>query len=643
MKKKDFLSRSLLFGALSLALAACGNEEMLDGPGGNPGGEHSRITIAVSTPASEGVVVRGMQTRATVADETDESTVNSLNVFLFKKDGGDTDANYKYYNTYSFEAAGLADGGNGSKTCAIDIDKELMGATVKIALSANDKSAMALEKGTTTLDAFKTALATAVANNDDKADVLVGGEANKSFPMSCIVSEAQELTSLGVDVKATLVRNVARLDIFNHTPNLKITAVKMSNVNNKSCLFGAENALNVPTTDLNKIGLSPLKEFADKLDAGLIYQTPDQETEESARKSNTHRVSYLYEQAVTDDASSPVVTIEYTLDVAGHEQAGSVEVKFQKSTDQSFVNVERNTLYRIKLGDGSNVGTGSVKAKFEVADWNLNEDINTDLDPGKDGNQAPDYTGAALGDIMLADGTLVKADAITEEQKAKAVGIVAFLYNADRQPKDGVKNALAAKGQNNPTGLVLALKNADAGAKVTWADTNANVGYISNTLSAAYADGKDGYTITSDLSLKTGYPAFVEVAKYETSVPTSGITCTGWYIPSIGEWIDIMSSAGIGNISEVDDVKTLDSETASLSDKGNVAASNLNTHLDKVGSSNVDNFFTDEKTTERYWSSSEYNETLVYRMYSSFDDKLHFNSANKISSNSCLVRCVLAF
>lgn len=387
MKKNDFLTKSLLLGALSLATVACSNGNLPDvSPEGIPGGGSSRISIAVSTPASEGVVVRGL-TRA-IQDET-ESAINNLNVYLFKKGTGDSDTDYTYYKVYSFGAdkpgGELEEGINGEKTCSIGIEKELMGETVKIALVANDEVELEsgiLTQNTTTLEDFKKALASATASNDDEADVLVGGADSKSFPMSVLVGEAKKLGPTGVNLKAELVRNVARLDVFNYTPNLKITGVRMENVNDRSRILGTdmEDGVNIPT-GIRKIALSPLKEFSDKLRSGLAYQMPDETTEESARAKNTYRVSYLYEQEVTEGSTSPEVTIEYTLSIGGKEKSGEVTVQFKKTGEAAFVNVKRNRLYRIKLGDGTPVGTGAVKVIFQVADWMEGEDINTELEP----------------------------------------------------------------------------------------------------------------------------------------------------------------------------------------------------------------------------------------------------------------------
>ena len=466
MKNNSFSINLFLIGALSLVFSACGNQELMTDDFEEITGE-ARISITVNTPVDGGIVVKGGRTRSTVEDETDEATVNSLNVFLFEKGGGDADTDYTYYKTYSFghgEANGeLGDGSNGAKTCTIDIEKEMMGKTVRIALTANDKTSLngSLQAGTTTLEDFKKALATATVVDGDKADALVGGETDKSFPMSSIVKDAHQLTPLGADVEATLVRNVSRLDIFNYTPNLTITGVSVANVNNKSHLFGVDGNVSVPA-EAARISLAPLKEFSDKTSAGLSFKQPASGTDESDyRRENTHRMYYLYEQLVTDEASSPVVTIEYTLKVGAADQPGRVTVKFKNSKEPSgFVNVSRNTLYRIRLGDGKNVSTGIVQAAFEVADWTEGGNIDTGLNPG-DESVGKDYADAAIGDIMLSDGKLISKDAtLTGNEKKKAIGIVAYI-GADRIGTEA-KTALSNKGVTVPHGLILALKNAAA-------------------------------------------------------------------------------------------------------------------------------------------------------------------------------------
>ncbi|EJX03962.1 hypothetical protein EVA_07929 [gut metagenome] len=203
--------------------------------------------------------------------------------------------------------------------------------------------------------------------------------------MSVIAGQAYTLTPRGVDVKAELTRTVARLDVFNYTPNMKITDVEITNAVDKSYLFKGDVTNNVhQPADAGKITLKPMLDMVDKLKAGIVYQTPGKPIEDSARVKNVYRMAYLYEQDVTDDATSPKVTIHYELTVGNGQtntqKAGQVTVPFKRTTQTAdYVDVKRNYIYTIKLGDGSKVATGVVDVQFNVVDWQKGTDIDSDL------------------------------------------------------------------------------------------------------------------------------------------------------------------------------------------------------------------------------------------------------------------------
>lgn len=71
---------------------------------------------------------------------------------------------------------------------------------------------------------------------------------------------------------------------------------------------------------------------------------------------------------------------------------------------------------------------------------------------------------ASVGDIMLQDGSLIYPTDLTEEQKATAIGVVAYLYKYQTRVGETVRTKLG----RNAKDLVLALKNANAGSYVTW-------------------------------------------------------------------------------------------------------------------------------------------------------------------------------
>ena len=149
----------------------------------------------------------------------------------------------------------------------------------------------------------------------------------------------------------------------------------------------------------------------------------------------------------------------------------------------------------------------------------------------------PDYSGVKVGDYMLKDGTTVSPDEITKEQKSQAIGIVACLYEEHKNIflKDGVKTALKAKGIENPHGLVIALKDAGDGEVYKWSIKDyPTIGH--KTLNEQIFFGLDGMDISDCLIDIDDFPAFKVAKEYEKEVQAPKNT-TGWYLPSIDEWL----------------------------------------------------------------------------------------------------------
>lgn len=252
----------------------------------------------------------------------------------------------------------------------------------------------------------------------------------------------------------------------------------------------------------------------------------------------------------------------------------------------------------------------------------------------------------ALGDILLSSGEWVPfTDEITEEQKADAVGVVAYLY------KNGDKKVTLPNG-TSATGLVLALTN--AGSNIAWRNERATVVDYTETgenatdgcyqtLKYAYMYGADGYTISKSIETvtdwRTVYPVFAAVEQYDKTAPGS---TTGWYLPSIGEWLNILGSEGIGGVKAIDnDVMTCDNYYKSISEQDN-AAGNLNTYMEKAG--NYDRFpLKSDNDMQWFWSSSEGSITNAYNVYFEYGS-LDFNRKGKTYPDSyCRVRYILAF
>ena len=91
------------------------------------------------------------------------------------------------------------------------------------------------------------------------------------------------------------------------------------------------------------------------------------------------KVFYLYERH-NEDGNGAEIKITYTV----NSSKGEVVVPFRKTSDtKEFVDVERNTLYTVVLGNGDPVTTNEVKFSLRIEDWNV-VDMDEAVDPDED-------------------------------------------------------------------------------------------------------------------------------------------------------------------------------------------------------------------------------------------------------------------
>ncbi|EJX02480.1 hypothetical protein EVA_09415 [gut metagenome] len=262
-----------------------------------------------------------------------------------------------------------------------------------------------------------------------------------------------------------------------------------------------------------------------------------------------------------------------------------------------------------------------------------------------------------VGDILLKSGSFVKPNDITPKQKENAVGVVAYLF-----PDGRVNQSLKAKLGREPQGLVLALKNAANNNPVQWADDGiATLGkdFQKGSLSEDYASNQDGFILTEEakrlLSSNSHLTAFQTAINFNQCVAAPAAT-TDWYLPSIGDWIDMLSDTGLGKIAKdsIDCVKNHTSGKKRLYVQDEVVAT-LNAALNKVGGNYVDLFSTTTGSTNEkrkivgdcFWTSSEKYlkntpDQCAFSLHFS-DQDLSFHYHTKTESIHYKVRCVLAF
>ena len=149
-------------------------------------------------------------------------------------------------------------------------------------------------------------------------------------------------------------------------------------------------------------------------------------------------------------------------------------------------------------------------------------------DSTTDGNTvkgSTDFSKAAVGDIVLKDGTFVKPENFTDEMKDKAAAVIV-------RTKSGDTPALGVGIHHNRTGLAWCTSRA-AGYK-----TN-----ITGLQSSNCTDGSKGWSILKaalgnnddDTAASSKYPAWEFCNTYGTKNNLTGSLATGWYLPALAE------------------------------------------------------------------------------------------------------------
>ena len=140
------------------------------------------------------------------------------------------------------------------------------------------------------------------------------------------------------------------------------------------------------------------------------------------------------------------------------------------------------------------------------------------------GGDSTDFSKAAVGDIVLKDGTFVKPENFTDEMKDKAAAVIV-------RTKSGDTPALGVGIHHNRTDLAWCISSA-AGYK-----TNITGLQISNC-----TDGSKGWSIlkaalgnNDDTADSSKYPAWEFCNTYGTKNNLTGSLATGWYLPALAE------------------------------------------------------------------------------------------------------------
>lgn len=441
--------KSMLMALVALMTAllssSCSTEHSLDGSG--PEGSTIPVTFTMTTPAGE--VIPYGATRAT-HDEA-EWTIHRLGLYVYSVDGLDKGTYLRSYSTDAVDESqriNIVANGAGTYTFTLKLPVSDLNMRQRFVFVAND--AITPEPGASeSEDELVNKLATVTLSENDTADKLAAEDTG--IAMSGVAQNTDDDSDVititpGVKCEVHLKRIVARVDVQNNTPNMVIKEITLLQAPTKGRLFGQS-----PITSAEESYVT--MKMNSKTALGTSY----------AEQTDLKKVFYVYERPNTDGAEAKV-RVSYMI----NNTPGSVEVPFKTTgAEPAYVDITRNTLYTIVLGDGTPIVTNEVKFTLKVEEWNV-VDMEEPVDPDLD---AQLKLNAALKVNMFTQFNVLSLNKDTkkvtfydtlEASQEKCPETSYFSYNWLSGKDDGT-GASSANGANTDTDLRNAIFTDDAG------------------------------------------------------------------------------------------------------------------------------------------------------------------------------------
>ena len=293
----------------------------------------------------------------------------------------------------------------------------------------------------------------------------------------------------------------------------------------------------------------------------------------------------------------------------------------------------------ITINEGNKVYSGEAKLKLQHYD-----EITYTMD---------------VGDIYYDNGGITKPSkdeiAAARENGLTTIGIIGYLGNDYWTEKDVVISGKPVGGH----ALVMCLKTIGStgktsmGTRYVWYSSNRDTGrrpfvnsknLIVNSNNQTYGSG---YTDTNYLINIWGSEAAAAYwAKKYTTLPANSSKCTGWFLPSAGQYYAVMKTLGApfsDDWTGIWDGNRTTHPNEGFFDNMKTVTTNINNKLKTVGDSNHTEFFGDIHTWA--WTSSEFSSPYAVEVASGVAAKgsgsVRFLLTNKTDRNP--VRPFLAF
>ena len=357
-----------LLTAASL-LAGCSKETT--GPG-DTNDSHIPITFTIATPGSEGVIYPRSATRAT--HDAAEYAVRQLTLLVYDATDASAPKFLRKHDMTSDMTSDITlyDNGNGTYTFSLEAPISDMNAKRKFVFVVNDDAAVAATAaGSAEADLHETAATVELADGDT-ADKLAEADAGIAMSGTATADGQNEVITIvpGVKCEVKLTRIVARVDVQNNTPNMTLESAVLVGAATRGYLF-AQALLSAPVADRIVLGSNATVD--------LTEEHPALKPGEVFAPKTFRKTFYAYERPNTA-GDYAAVRITYRV----NDSKGTVEVPFIRTEAggaQTPVDIERNHLYTVVLGNGKPVTTNEVQFTFKVEDWNTVE-MPEEIGPG---------------------------------------------------------------------------------------------------------------------------------------------------------------------------------------------------------------------------------------------------------------------
>ena len=276
----------------------------------------------------------------------------------------------------------------------------------------------------------------------------------------------------------------------------------------------------------------------------------------------------------------------------------------------------------VKITAAANgVGTGTAKIKATKVD---------------------NYYTMAVGDIYYSDGAITKPkpeDISAARANGKTpIGVIGYLGN-NKWTESGTGSGYGGHA------LVLCLKNigsngtTDMGQGYRWYSKNEDcqrtkVNTGDKIRGSSDKDYGSGYKETKVLVAKGSAFEAANAAKNYTSLPAPTNKCTGWFLPSAGQYYAVMSQLGGG-------IKPDNWEIDEFFENMTTVSGNINAALSKVGPDQYTEFF--QGTNTWAWTSSEFSSTYAVSVDSGVDNSKGSGSVRFVLNGKTSQRPVRPF